>query len=148
MGKASPGSEGRLSGSSRSYIHDAIKAASHPVRRRILELLRQGPKSTIILETETGRSRYDIYHHLEVLRAAGLIKEELIGGKLKEFSLLEPKRPQAAVSLMNETLIREKRAAFDRLLDSLEEIEGREIPHRSRICKAQVILTYPWTSDE
>lgn len=142
MEPATPSDKPRPSTSSRAYIGEAIKAATHPVRGQILKCLREGPQTTTALETFTGRNRYDIYHHLNVLESVGLVAHRIVGGKAKEFRLLEARRPGAAVSLLGEEEIRQKPEAFQRLLDALEELEGREIPNKAKIAKAEIILSY------
>ena len=54
---------------------DAVwKALSDPTRRSILDLLRQGPRTTTqIVEAFPHLSRFGVMKHIEVLREAGLI---------------------------------------------------------------------------
>lgn len=56
--------------------HDRIwKALSDPTRRKILDLLRDGPKqTTLIVEGFPTLSRFAVMKHLDVLRDAGLVK--------------------------------------------------------------------------
>lgn len=49
------------------------KALSDPTRRRILDLLRNGPRTTGSLAGEFETSRYAVMKHLEVLTKAGLV---------------------------------------------------------------------------
>ena len=50
------------------------KALSDPTRRKILDLLRDGPRQTTDIVTEFPElSRFGIMKHLEVLRTAGLV---------------------------------------------------------------------------
>jgi DNA-binding transcriptional ArsR family regulator len=50
------------------------KALSDSTRRSILDLLRQGPRTTTqIVEAFPHLSRFGVMKHIEVLRAAGLI---------------------------------------------------------------------------
>ncbi|HUP04321.1 MAG TPA: metalloregulator ArsR/SmtB family transcription factor [Bryobacteraceae bacterium] len=50
------------------------KALSDGTRRSILDLLRQGPRSTTeLVEALPHLSRFGVMKHIEVLRAAGLI---------------------------------------------------------------------------
>ena len=50
------------------------KALSDSTRRSILDLLRQGPRTTTqIVETFPHLSRFGVMKHIEVLREAGLI---------------------------------------------------------------------------
>ena len=59
----------RFNRGARTYIEKAVKAASHPLRDQILRSLKNGPLSTIDLEEQLGESRYNLYHHLDVLTA-------------------------------------------------------------------------------
>jgi DNA-binding transcriptional ArsR family regulator len=50
------------------------KALSDPTRRSILDLLRQGPRTTTeIVEAFPRLSRFGVMKHIEVLRQAGLV---------------------------------------------------------------------------
>lgn len=55
---------------------DVFAALSNPVRRRILEHLRDGPRATTDLAGEFALGRPAISEHLAVLKAAGLVREE------------------------------------------------------------------------
>ena len=51
------------------------KALSDPTRREILDRLRDGPRQTTeIVESFPQLSRFGVMKHLDVLRAAGLVK--------------------------------------------------------------------------
>lgn len=67
---------------------DAVwKALSDPTRRSILDLLRQGPRTTTaIVEAFPHLTRFGVMKHIDVLRDAGLIqtREE---GRLRMNSL-------------------------------------------------------------
>ena len=93
-----------LNRGARTYLAHAVKAATHPVRREILKSLKKGPQSTVDLEGELKESRYNLYHHLDVLSSAGLVKESSSksGGKIRHFALKEPKRPELADLLFDE----------------------------------------------
>jgi DNA-binding transcriptional ArsR family regulator len=54
---------------------DAVwKALSDPTRRAILDLLRQGPRTTTeIVETFSHLTRFGVMKHIDVLRSSGLI---------------------------------------------------------------------------
>ena len=58
------------------------KALSDPTRRRILDLLRDGPKGTTeIVEAFPGMTRHAVMKHINVLRAAELINTAKDGRK-------------------------------------------------------------------
>ncbi|AGL19996.1 helix-turn-helix domain-containing protein [Actinoplanes sp. N902-109] len=61
-----------------AQIKDAavLKAVAHPLRRRLLDLLRvDGPAMPSVLARSTGQAVANISHHLRVLAEAGLIEE-------------------------------------------------------------------------
>jgi DNA-binding transcriptional ArsR family regulator len=128
----------------RSYINTATKAATHPVRSMILKSLRDSPKSTIELERITGEARYNLYHHLNLLEQVGFVHWELGDSKTKIYSLQKPRRPEVAVIIMDESDVEEKPKEFKAFLDLMGQMEGRDIPHRNRIIKAEVCLYYDW----
>ena len=71
-----------LESRSKIYVDTALKAASHPIRRKILKLVKQGSYTTTELEEKTNVKRYDLYYHLEKLVTAELInKIEIPRGK-------------------------------------------------------------------
>ena len=136
-----------LNRGARTYLAHAVKAATHPVRREILKSLKKGPQSTVDLEGELKESRYNLYHHLDVLSSAGLVKESLSksGGKARHFALKEPKRPELAVLLFDEAELKHDPKGREHLLDALEELEGKPIPHRDKVVSAEIQLRYPWS---
>jgi DNA-binding transcriptional ArsR family regulator len=53
-----------------------LAAMAHPLRRRLLGLLKlDGPSTATVLAERTGQAVGNISHHLRVLAAAGLIEE-------------------------------------------------------------------------
>ena len=136
-----------LNRGARTYLAHAVKAATHPVRREILKSLKKGPQSTVDLEGELKESRYNLYHHLDVLSSAGLVKESSSksGGKIRHFALKEPKRPELAVLLFDEAELKHDPKGREHLLDALEELEGKPIPHRDKVVSAEIQLRYPWS---
>ena len=62
----------RLNKGARTYLASTQKAFSHPVRRDILKTLKKGTCSSVDLEEIIGTTRYNLYHHLDVL-----IKEDV-----------------------------------------------------------------------
>tara|TARA_Y100001933_G_scaffold208419_1_gene211971 strand:- start:56 stop:493 length:438 start_codon:yes stop_codon:yes gene_type:complete len=137
----------QLNRGARTYLAHAVKAATHPVRRGILKSLKKGPQSTIELEDELNESRYNLYHHLDVLAQAGLVKESPVksGGKTRHFELREPKRPELAVLLFDEQEMGEDPKGKELLLKAIEKLEGKPIPHRDKVVSAQIQLRYPWS---
>lgn len=58
---------------------DVFAALANPVRRRLLESLRDGPRSAGELAGQFQLSRPAVSEHLQVLRNAGLAREERQG---------------------------------------------------------------------
>ena len=131
----------------RTYLAHALKAASHPVRREILKTLKEGPLSSVDLEGKLGESRYNLYHHLDVLSEANLIKGSASkdDSKAKQYQLKEPKRPDLALFLFEEEELASNPQLRENMFDLLEVIGGKEIPHRDKIVSAEVHLRYPWS---
>ena len=65
-----------MSDQSSAAIFDAL---GDPVRRRILELLRDGPTPVGVLASELPVGRPAVSKHLKVLSGAGLIQHESVG---------------------------------------------------------------------
>ena len=72
---------------------DVFAALSNPVRRRILDLIREAPRPAGEIAAEFALHRPAISEHLQVLREAGLIRGEA-KGRLRVYHLnpggLEP----------------------------------------------------------
>ena len=58
---------------------DVFGALANPVRRRILELLREQPRAAGEIAAEFHLRRPAVSEHLQVLRNAGLVTEEARG---------------------------------------------------------------------
>jgi DNA-binding transcriptional ArsR family regulator len=59
---------------------DAVFAAlANPVRRRLLELLADGPATAGSLARQFELSRPAVTEHLQLLRRAGLVRDEPVG---------------------------------------------------------------------
>lgn len=59
--------------------NDVFRAVAHPVRRRILELLRDGERTVGDLGTQFRISLPSFSNHLRVLREAGLVTQRRVG---------------------------------------------------------------------
>ncbi|MFQ9872488.1 MAG: autorepressor SdpR family transcription factor [Oscillospiraceae bacterium] len=62
---------------------DVFAALSDPTRRRILELLAQSDKTAGEIADCFPITKASISHHLNVLKAAGLIRDEREGQKIR-----------------------------------------------------------------
>jgi DNA-binding transcriptional ArsR family regulator len=60
----------------RSYSAARVRAAAHPLRLRLLELLREGPATASQLARRLGETSGSTSYHLRVLAKAGLIDED------------------------------------------------------------------------
>lgn len=60
-------------------VTDVFGALANPARRRILELLRDGPRAAGAIACEFELQRPAVSEHLQVLRNAGLVSEEIRG---------------------------------------------------------------------
>ena len=69
---------------------DVFSALANPVRRQILTSLREGPRAVNDLASQFDLSRPAVSEHLQVLRKAGLVREEPRGQQ--RFYHLEPLR--------------------------------------------------------
>ncbi len=126
----------------RIYLKSAVKAASHPVRSKILKTLKAGSMSTPDLEEAVGENRYNLYHHLDVLIESDIIHEILSGKKSKYYQLNTPKKPNVAVFIFTEEDFIKDFSTWNKMLDGLEKIEGGKIPIRGKITQAEIHLSY------
>lgn len=61
-----------------NYLDDTLTALADPARRRVVELLRDGPRRAGDIAAEVGMSRQAMSRHLNVLRARGIVDVELV----------------------------------------------------------------------
>lgn len=71
-------------------VDEVFSALANPVRRRILELLTDGPRNAGAITAEFSQSRPAISEHLGVLRRAGLIRETTHGREHRYQLTAEP----------------------------------------------------------
>jgi DNA-binding transcriptional ArsR family regulator len=102
-------------------VTDIFGALANPVRRRILELLRENPRAAGDIAQEFELNRPAISEHLQVLRNVGLISEE-IRGRQRVYHLNAPPLSEVRdwlhpferywkqrLDALNETLAKEKK---------------------------------------
>ena len=54
---------------------DVLRAVAHPLRRRLLDVLRvDGPQTASLLAEHTGEAVGNVSHHVRVLQRAGLVE--------------------------------------------------------------------------
>ena len=63
----------------RQFKAEFFKALAHPLRIRVLELLRAGPLSVTQIQAATGASGSSVSQQLAVLRARGVVATERHG---------------------------------------------------------------------
>lgn len=97
---------------------DVFSALANPVRRQLLEALRDGPRAVTDLAGDFALSRPAISEHLAVLRNAGLVREEPRGRH--RYYHLEPV-PLAEIHEWLHPFERYWRARLTDLRDLLEE---------------------------
>jgi DNA-binding transcriptional ArsR family regulator len=97
---------------------DVFLALAHPVRRRLLEMLMDGPRSAGTLAAEFDLSRSAVAEHLGVLRRAGLVRDEPVG-RHRHYHLAS--EPLATVSDWLSPFERYWRARLRALTDLVEE---------------------------
>lgn len=102
-------------------VTDIFGAIANPVRRQILDLLREGPRAAGEIASEFHLNRPAISEHLQVLRMVGLVSEEAQGrqriyrlspGALSEIEAwLHPfeRYWQARLNALNKTLSKKEK---------------------------------------
>jgi DNA-binding transcriptional ArsR family regulator len=132
---------------SRAYADEAIRAGSHPTRRTILKTLQEGDCTTSQLEQITGENRYNLYHHLAILKEAGLVDARLEEGRVRKYHLSRSERPQAVFfQVSREENGRSRR--WDSFMQALQALVSEEVPHMGQVDQIAVMLSYPWTEKE
>jgi DNA-binding transcriptional ArsR family regulator len=94
-------------------VTTTFEVIAEPRRRRILDLLREGPRPVGELVRETGLSQPNTSRHLRVLREAGLV-ESRPDGQRRLYEL----RPERLVEI--ERWLAPYRRIWRRSLDDLE----------------------------
>ena len=129
----------------KQYLSGSLKAASHPVRRKILKQLRNGNSlSSTELTDILNIDRYNLYHHLNILEKYSLIQkdnEKSVGKKIF-YKMYMPKNPLMAAFSFNKQEIKENKNLIEKLLDTLVDIENFEIPNRNKISMIEINISY------
>jgi DNA-binding transcriptional ArsR family regulator len=113
----------------RSYSAARVRAAAHPLRLRLLELLREGPATASQLARRLGETSGATSYHLRVLGKAGLIEEDAERGngrdrwwRRQEEMVLVPSSPaaepeyEAAIARLREVFLERDEGALRRFL--------------------------------
>lgn len=100
-------------------------AVANPVRRRLLEILRDGAQTAGSLAARFDLSRPAVSEHLQILRRASLIREE-VRGRERHYHLTA--EPLAAVSDWLHPFERYWRDRMRTLSQIMEETDDRDHP--------------------
>ena len=99
----------------RKKVPKKISSVSHPTRQAILEELKNKEQTTMDLEQTLDESRYNLYHHLEVLETQGIIAQKR-EGKVKVYNL---RKNVAPIVLELSSLPKAKHGEFKSLLNKI-----------------------------
>ena len=99
----------------RKKVPKKISSVSHPTRQAILEELKGKEQTTLDLEQSLDESRYNLYHHLEVLETQGIIEQKR-EGKVKVYNL---RKNVAPIVLEINKLSKDKQNEFKLLLNKI-----------------------------
>jgi DNA-binding transcriptional ArsR family regulator len=113
----------------RSYSAARVRAAAHPLRLRLLELLREGPATASQLGRRLGETSGATSYHLRVLAKHGLIDEDVERGngrdrwwRRQEEMVLVTSSPAdepeyaAAIARLQEVFLERDERALERFL--------------------------------
>jgi DNA-binding transcriptional ArsR family regulator len=95
-------------------------ALANPVRRRLLELLADGPRTAGDLAAQFELSRPAVAEHLQVLRRAALVRDEPVGRQRHYHLTTEPLAQVSEWLHPFERFWRERLRAFADLLEDEE----------------------------
>jgi DNA-binding transcriptional ArsR family regulator len=99
----------------RKRVPKKISSVSHPTRKAIVDELKEKNQTTLDLEQSLNESRYNLYHHLEVLENQGIIEQHR-DGKVKVYKLRKGATP---IVLEVEALPEDKQETFKQLLNKI-----------------------------
>ena len=128
----------------REHLTKATKVALHPIRRKVLKLLKDGSSlSTIDIIDRLDlnkEDRYNLYHHLTILENFNLIKKDtkLSIGKTQYYKINKPKNPIMMAYSYDEDEIKENKDEISTILDSLSKIENHKIGNKDKIKSIEI----------
>jgi DNA-binding transcriptional ArsR family regulator len=103
--------------------NDSFRAVAHPIRRRIVERLAEGPATVGVATRGFGVSKPTISQHLKVLEGAGVIVRS-VEGRTHELRL-EPKALFDAAAWFDR-----QRVTWERMFDAVDDLLSE--PRKSR----------------
>ncbi|MHA2358143.1 MAG: ArsR/SmtB family transcription factor [Candidatus Heimdallarchaeaceae archaeon] len=120
----------------RKKVPKKISSVSHPTRQAILNELKNKQQTTLDLEQSLDESRYNLYHHLEVLEKQGIIEQKK-EGKLKVYNLRKGVVP---IVLEINKLPKEKYDDFKNLMNELLALwDEEEIKNAKEIDEVLIV---------
>ena len=105
----------------RASLDGVLQALADPTRRRMVEVLSQGPVSVSELARPFDMTLSAIVQHLAVLEASGVVRSEKVGRV--RTCRIEPQALDTA-----EQWVRQRRAEWERRFDRLDEVLARTAP--------------------
>ena len=126
----------------RKKVPKKISSVSHPTRQAIIEELKNKDQTTLELEQSLDESRYNLYHHLEVLETQGIIEKER-EGKLKVYKL---RKGVAPIVLELVSLPKDKHNEFKNLLNKILALWKKETVND--ISEIDEVLIVPSVKDD
>jgi DNA-binding transcriptional ArsR family regulator len=106
-------------------VDQVFHAFGDPTRRRMVELLSQGPTSVSALAEPLGISLAAVVQHLQVLERSGLVQTQKIGRV--RTCRLEP----TGLNIVSDW-IAERRALWERRLDRLGDVLAEELANEQQ----------------
>ncbi|MGI5486820.1 metalloregulator ArsR/SmtB family transcription factor [Microtetraspora malaysiensis] len=95
-------------------VNDPFRAVAHPIRRRMIERLGNGPATVGEVTSDLGVSKPTITKHLKILEEAGIIVRHVVG-RTHRLAL----NPAALIDAVN--WVDRQRALWERMFDTVEE---------------------------
>ena len=126
----------------RKKVPKKISSVSHPTRQAILEELKGKEQTTLDLEQSLDESRYNLYHHLEVLETQGIIEQKR-EGKVKVYNL---RKNVAPIVLEINKLSKDKQNEFKLLLNKILSLWKKD--QIKNVNDIDELLIVPSTDDE
>ena len=132
----------------RQHLTKATKVALHPIRRKILSLLKNDSSlsTTDFIEKLSLKKeeRYNLYHHLSILENFNLIKKDSDkeSGKLQFYKKTIVKNPIMIAYSFDEDDMKKDEKSINKILDEISNIEDYPIKKRDKIKMIEINISY------
>ena len=129
----------------KQYLSNALKVASHPVRRQLLKELKKGESLSVVdISKILEIDRVNLYHHIETLENHYLIQldDKLTKGKVKYYKIFIVENPIMAAFSFDENEISNNKIEINKFLDIITSIENYDIPNRDKISMIEINISY------